>query len=564
MMTVKQAEQPTKDGVAARARRPSALKWISSPHVCCMLLLGVIVFFALVRFRLRAIPLERDEGEFAYGGQLIVQGSPLYKGVYTLKLPGTYAAYAVIFRVVGQSAANIHIGLIFVNAATTLLLFFICMRVFGGLAGLVAGASYALLSTSASVIGFAAHATHFVVLFATAGVWLLLESLDKDSSWILLCAGILFGFAFLMKQPGVFFFIWAAFYLLWLGRKRKTTLRKLAAQLLALSIGFAFPFAITCFLTWRSGSLHDLWFWTVLYANQYGANADLKYGLEELLRTGADVVTQAVGIWLLAALGVTALLWDARVRSHALFMASFLLFSFAAVCPGFYFRQHYFILMLPAVSMLAGMGVSSATEGSRRWTGSNTLAAVPILLFVVAFAAAICSQRDFLFYLSPIEASRKVYGLNPFPEAIEISRYIENTTHEGATVAVLGCEPEIYFYSHRHAATGHGCAYPLLEPRYGVNLQRQMEHEIEAVRPDILVLVNDPTSWIAFPNTASPDEILGWTNEYSKQYYVLDGIAEMDPYTTNYYWGERARRHPLFASRNILVLKRKSSSVPES
>ena len=59
--------------------------------------LATIVFTLVVaiRIRLLGIPLERDEGEYAYAGQLILQGIPPYKLAYNMKFPGTYAAYAV-------------------------------------------------------------------------------------------------------------------------------------------------------------------------------------------------------------------------------------------------------------------------------------------------------------------------------------------------------------------------------------------------------------------------------------------------------------------------------------
>ncbi len=43
--------------------------------------LATIVFTLVVaiRIRLLGIPLERDEGEYAYAGQLILQGIPPYK-----------------------------------------------------------------------------------------------------------------------------------------------------------------------------------------------------------------------------------------------------------------------------------------------------------------------------------------------------------------------------------------------------------------------------------------------------------------------------------------------------
>src|SRR5271166_443274 len=117
------------------AIRTAPERSVSRYVIYCLLLL-VIVFFAMVRYRLRDIPLERDEGEFAYGGQLISQGVPLYSLIYTLKLPGTYAAYAVILGIFGQSAAGIHIGMILVNAMTTLLVFALGVRLSGHVAGL--------------------------------------------------------------------------------------------------------------------------------------------------------------------------------------------------------------------------------------------------------------------------------------------------------------------------------------------------------------------------------------------------------------------------------------------
>src|ERR1700676_3462634 len=85
------------------------------------LLLVLILFFALIRFHLRQCPLERDEGEYAYAGQLMLQGVPPYQLVYSMKLPGTFAAYAAILALFGQTPTGVHLGLLLVNAATTLL-----------------------------------------------------------------------------------------------------------------------------------------------------------------------------------------------------------------------------------------------------------------------------------------------------------------------------------------------------------------------------------------------------------------------------------------------------------
>lgn len=68
-----------------------------------------ILFVAAIRVRLLDIPLERDEGEFAYMGQLILQGVPPYSLAYNMKLPGVYVSYALIMTVFGQTPSGIYL-----------------------------------------------------------------------------------------------------------------------------------------------------------------------------------------------------------------------------------------------------------------------------------------------------------------------------------------------------------------------------------------------------------------------------------------------------------------------
>src|SRR5512140_3049423 len=77
-----------------------------------------IVSIGLIRGRLAGMPLERDEGEYAYAGQLILQGIPPYKLAYNMKFPGTYLAYAAIMSIFGQSIDAIHLGLLVINGAS--------------------------------------------------------------------------------------------------------------------------------------------------------------------------------------------------------------------------------------------------------------------------------------------------------------------------------------------------------------------------------------------------------------------------------------------------------------
>src|SRR5437016_11576238 len=81
-------------------------------QLCWWILLAIVIAVVVfIRIRLLGIPLERDEGEYAYAGQLMLQGIPPYKLAYNMKFPGTYAAYAVIMSIFGQTIFGIHLGL---------------------------------------------------------------------------------------------------------------------------------------------------------------------------------------------------------------------------------------------------------------------------------------------------------------------------------------------------------------------------------------------------------------------------------------------------------------------
>src|SRR5438132_5937031 len=153
--------------------------------------LAVFGLTTAVRIRLLGIPLERDEGEYAYAGQLLLQGIPPYKLAYSMKFPGTFAAYAIAMFLFGQTITAIHLGLLFVNTATSALIFFIGKRLLNSTVGVAAAVSYALLSLSLSVLGLAGHATHFVVLLVLGGALLLLKQHDRLGMGRLFLSGLL-------------------------------------------------------------------------------------------------------------------------------------------------------------------------------------------------------------------------------------------------------------------------------------------------------------------------------------------------------------------------------------
>jgi hypothetical protein len=542
--------------------RSKAALILCSPKLCSpkTLVIGalllVTLLFGAIRFRLRNMPLERDEGEYAYSGQLLLQGIPPYKLAYNLKLPGIYAAYAVMLALFGQTASGIHLGLLLINAASSIFIFLLTARLFGRLAGVVAAASYSLFCASASVMGFEGHATNFVVAPALLGIVLLLQGLQSRGRWLFFASGLLCGIAFLMKQHGVFFAFFCFFYLILSGWKQKQRWRDLLCDSCALAIGFLLPYAVTCWLLYRMGVFQQFWFWTVSYAGEY-SKMGLRRGVHAFVENHGAILRANCVLWLIAFVGLIAPLWNARARRHFGFTGGLLLFSFLALCPGAYFRPHYFVLLLPAAAILTGIGVSTTTEALAGAGRSRLVALIPILIFLTAFGLSVFRQRQFYFSLDPEAALQATYGANPFSAAKKTADYVRQNSADTARIAVLGSEPEIYFYAQRRSATGYLYMYSLImRQKYTGRMQEELIREVETNRPEYLVYVDVAESWGDRDRAPQASAFLAWLREYSNRYYERDGVAEVGDSPT-YVWGDAAKSYVPGSRQAVYVLKRR-------
>ena len=757
-------------------------------------LVGLTVLLVLVvRFRLRNMPLERDEGEYAYAGQLILQGVPPYKFAYNMKLPGTYGAYALIMAIFGQTPAGIHIGLALVNAASVVLVFLLGRKLLDELTGAVAAFVFAVLSITPLSLGLAAHATHFVMLPALFGMLLLLKGTEKQnllvqvthasglptaepgrptqlspdaasslrhpagegrgegnfgvpsivnlqrtapavfSSKTLFISGLLFGLAFVMKQHGVFFGLFGLFYLLWLvlaprllpenedevearraelafrakkklrelkpgnrpqvpkqgsslrtspspmparqsifaaarasvsrgeglptgaaleakqefpspqpsplpkgrgssegspgenaskgaaetqtgsqqsslsreatedrhledivptgaaggkdgvlgvpnspapkqgsspNRTRNakptlfTLLRSHAPTLLLFCAGLVLPYALTCLVLWLAGVFPQFIFWTVSYASKYAAGTPLAEAPGLFVTMFGMVLGPNVALWLLGFAGALLIWWDLRlIARQRFFLAALLLCSVGSISIGLYFREHYFIMLLPIIAILAGIAVSRALL-LLKWDQSIELflALSILLLFAIGVIADFVGNGAVWFTLSPEQAYERIYATTVFADANQAADYIRTHSAPDAKVAVVGSEPEIYFYSHRRSATGYIYTYPLMEAQpYAARMQAEMIDEIERAKPEYVVYVNNRLSWLPHPGF-DPGILQWWERYWATNLDLVTTInTRQGPDLRNELRAGEAQGEP---GNFILLLKRRRSTTP--
>ena len=538
----------TEELQAGERRRPQLVAWAA-----LVIIIGVV---GGIRVRLIDLPLERDEGEFAYMGQLMLQGVPPYAEAYNMKLPGIYAAYALTEGLFGETIQGVHWGLLLVNSATILLLFLLGKRLFDAAAGIVAAGAYGVLSLGPSVLGLAGHATHFVLLPAAGGMLLLLRAMETGQRKHFFLSGILFGLGILMKQPALFLALFAVIFVSW--RYRHNLRTSAVSHIGILCAGILLPYVVTCLWLAATGVFDRFWFWTVTYAAAYGTRLPVEAGIQLLAENAGHIVQDNYLIVILAGVGAAVLLFSRRAVPNLDFLVLLFICSFSSVCPGLYFRPHYFILLLPAVALILGAAAANATRSSALSQSRRPLLA--IVLVGVASAPSLWQQRDIFFSLTPPEASRAVYGLNPFPESLEIADSVNAMTSPGDRIAVFGSEPQLYFYSHRRASTGYIYMYSLTESQpYAVAMQHEMASQTEHGHPSIIVFVNHHSSWLGDPSSAT--FLLQWAMKFLHTEYDLIGIIDMvSPHSIVRRWHDEVNAYRLQSPEYVLVFRRRQGT----
>ncbi len=485
------------------------------------ILLLVWVFVAAIRVRLAPMPLERDEGEYAYMGQQMLRGVVPYAQAANMKWPGTYVFYAGIQALFGQSDVGIRLGLILVNAATGALLYGWAKALFDRQVAIWASLFFAVWSLSPSLLGMIGHATHFVSLCALGGIWVGQRAKTTGKPALFLWSGALFGLAMLMKQHGALLLLPAL-----LGCFGGIGFSAGMRRALMLLLGAILPVAACFGWLWRSGVWEKFWFWTVDYARFYATSTPFSLVMRNLEANTGDFARDAA-LWGLALLGFYGL-WR-RALPHRGEISLWLAVSLAMTIPGFFFRPHYFVPAIPFLSLLAALFVRE-TGVILRENRIRNPRRVPRLIGAAALAITLFFHRAALFTLSPDEASQRIYRGEMFVQTKAIGLQLRAQMAPDESLAILGSEPQIAFYARRKLASEFLYTYNLVELQpLAPSMQRTMAGQIERAAPAILVSVRSERSWVIWPD--SDRFIFSWQSRYQRDFGLQNEWKAIDSAT---------------------------------
>lgn len=502
--------------------------------IAYLLLAGALLFTAYVRLRLLNVPLERDEGEFGYIAQLILSGESPFNA-YNYKIPGVSYLYAFFIKLFGNNAKGIHSGLLVVNLISITLIYSVTQKLLNNkLAGSIAAIFYAVLAMSPAMAGTAAHATHFVNVFALSAIACFVKYQESNKKKFLFLSFLFSGLAFTMKQPALAFI-----GLIFIGSilkqkaENKFSIIQLVKENILGGIIFAIPYLLIVLVALSHHQFDLFWKWTYVYPQSYASTSTISDGMINLKMMFPFVTGKHTLLWLIGGIGIILLIINKSIdSSKKIFIASWILISILTVIPGYAFRNHYFVMLIPVVAFLGAEAFYYLVQLLASKSVKYSLA-IAVGIFLIISTKAISNQSNFLFKLKPEEFCRALYGNNPFIEAQQVSKFIQSKTTEKDSIAVLGSEAEIYFYSKRKAATGYLFTYEMGKMHaHTLDMQKEMMAEIEKNKPKLLVMVWVFLSWTMEQN--APKNILDWFGKYSQTNYHPIALVDMLPEGTTY------------------------------
>jgi hypothetical protein len=420
--------------------------------------LALIFALALaLRHPIADIPLERDEGEYAYIAQRWLLGEVPYLTNFDQKPPGVFVAYAVIESCIGTSIAAIHWAAQVYTLGTLLLLYWLGKRWFSPTVALLAGLLGAFLTADRSVYANAANTEIFMILPMVGAMLAAQLAVDRHSLWLSLLSGVLGGLAILFKQVAVFDVAYCALFLAFASQRRLLSVAMLV-------IGVAAPLLPVVAYFKGTGAWTQFYDCVIGYNLHYSGSMPLgSYWTNFRLTFDGKILPTTWPCYALALVGILGGLWVAvRDRSRNalrpyVVLVGWLLCSACGVAAGGYFREHYFLQTVPMISLLAALGAATLgrlVPAAGSWTG--------LCITAAAIVVGVLAGSDYYLRGTPDHKCRLLYGPNPFPESIEVARFIADHSEPDDSVFIYGSEPQVYYYARRKCASRYIFVYPLL------------------------------------------------------------------------------------------------------
>jgi len=442
-------------------------------------------------------PLERDITTYAVIGNELLEGRELYSDLWDHKPPGIHWTYAIAIAVVGFGPTAVSALALLTGVVALCGVFVAGSTSRSGTVGAVAaGVIWVLLSGDLWLEGNQPNTETFInACLVWAFALLLKADLSKDSRTTYLAVGTLFALSSIYKHSTVLVaaFLTGAHFLGYVIATRRSAQAQDEPQRpdaihvnrhLAWIVvpGLVTWLAVCGYFSFKGG-LRDFYDAVFIYNRSYasGALAQLSavFGLYGRLPIAA--LPGVMAVTLVVAVG--CLVDGVRNTRRWLLLGAYLLSAcLVIVIPG-RFYPHYFLLLLPSLSVGYGWALDAVSHLGH-WRSSRYAA---VALFILSLGVVMWQEIP-TYSLPAEEWSRQKYG-EIFIDSDRLGRILDRHLAAEDTFYEVGAETGLYFSSRRSPPSGVLYDYPLLtdSPLRDTMVQRVLS-DLERTRPALIVV----------------------------------------------------------------------------
>ena len=468
--------------------RPAPLQRSIEVAVAAVILLPMLFF-----------PLARDQGLFAYAGQVILDGGVPYQDVFEIKGPAVHYTYALAMAIFGQTAFGIRAFFLLCALAGSQLAAELGGRFVGRAARLPCAMCYALAAVPSGIWApwNTAQAEDLMLPLSLLAILLIGSPQALRQTRRLAAAGALLGLTCLFKPSGLPVCLAVALVATWrMARDPMLTRRDVAGKLLAASAGFLLPTVAFASYFLMRGALDDFWAMVVLRNVGY-VGVKTEGGLWHALKILAS--------WKTVLPATFAAIWLVRERGLLLqlFWAVLLGSWLAVIWQGKYIVYHWTPLVA-CIAILAGCCAGGLGIWLRRKlgdrVGSRVLATVvAVALPILAVPAYLAGQFQLwsdagrvACGVMSLEAYREGFRSGASTSAVtsRIAAYLNDRCKPDDTIMVWGHETVINFEADRRAPTRFtidGALSPAF--RFGTEWRAEFMKDMQRALPLYIVIV---------------------------------------------------------------------------
>ena len=383
----------------------------------------------LLRLHFLRVPLNTDEGGFAAIARLWRQGYEIYGDVAWVDRP---QGLLVLFRLAGLTGNSeaLRVMATFAALLTLVAVAAAAWAVAGRGPAVAAAGLYALLSPAPHLEGFAANGELLSGSLAAAGVACALWWTVRRNLWLLAAAALLAGSAPLVKQSAIDGIVVVAAAALIVADRRW---RNVAV---AVVVGAIPGLAAVMHAATATAGLGDWWYAIVGYrsSTESAVSGDLGARAHLLLDAVPPALQDLAPLLALAALGLR--------RGRPALLAAWLAAGVIGFLGGGLYHPHYWIQLVPVLSVLAGIGFVRLLHLPLAVRLAFALTLVP----VAAYSAEVYSTT------SPTRISALTSDDSRLATAPEVGRLLAVETRPGEPVYVIWANAAVYWYADRPPA----------------------------------------------------------------------------------------------------------------